>query len=175
MATTKEVKTPKAKPKAKPKTGTRKTKPPIKQFKYTPEQLLNQFILYQQKEGSKDFEKRVTGHRGEHSINTTEWVTKIMPLSIIGFSLFLKVNKSYLYDLPKEKYGDTLDLINDLLEEHINKGIASGDITASWGIFYLKNKFGYRDVKQLEADVNQTVNTKCDLTDEQLWAIINNE
>lgn len=97
-----------------------------------------------------------------------------MPISIVGFHLFLGVNSEYIYQLKKESYGEVIGLINLTLEDHINNGIACGDLAQSWGIFYLKNKFGYRDVKQIEADVKQEItNNIIDIDDEELTDILN--
>ncbi len=147
---------------------------PKKEFKFTPEEILVKFKDYVDEKGFETKRKtRSTETLDGGSVSVEEDI-RYVPLSIIGFSLYLNVNSKYLYGLPEEKYGETIDYINSLLEQHITTGIAIGDIAQSFGIFYLKNKFGYRDVKQIEADVKQEITTNSvDLTDKELMDILN--
>jgi hypothetical protein len=120
-------------------------------FKFTPEELQEKFDEYY---NEKAFMTKRTSTSGDVYKDVEE--IRHVPISIQGLCLHLKVNSKYLYGLKgREEYADVLDYIDLKMEEHINTGIAMGDIAQSYGIFYLKNKFGYRDTKQIEAEVTQ--------------------
>lgn len=66
--------------------------------------------------------------------------------NIAGFCVFMDMHRGTFYD-QEEFYPDTYKKINDILE---NATINSKDINDTFKIFYLKNKFGYKDKQELE-------------------------
>lgn len=61
--------------------------------------------------------------------------------NVAGFCVFCDINRDTFY-AQKEYYSDTFKKINDILE---NATINSDAASDTFKIFYLKNKFGYRD------------------------------
>ena len=72
--------------------------------------------------------------------------------NIAGFVVFADIGRQTFYDY-KDRYPYTYKRINDILE---NATINNKDINDTFKIFYMKNKFDYRDRQEIEADVKQT-------------------
>lgn len=64
--------------------------------------------------------------------------------NIAGFCVFCEMNRDTFYAQEKY-YSDTFKKVNDILEDAT---INSKDINDTFKIFYLKNKFGYRDKQE---------------------------
>lgn len=76
-----------------------------------------------------------------------EWCedNKRMPTTV-GISLFLNITRDtwYEYAKPAHDYSDTIKKADARIEESWAQNLKHGQ--AGGSIFYLKNKFGYRDV-----------------------------
>lgn len=69
--------------------------------------------------------------------------------NIAGFCRFLKIVRETYYDYgKKEKFSDTIKMINEILEDET---LQTKVLSPAEKIFYQKNKFGYRD-KQPDED-----------------------
>jgi hypothetical protein len=64
--------------------------------------------------------------------------------NIAGFCVFANINRDTFY-AQKEIYSDTFKRINEILEDAT---INSKDINDTFKIFYMKNKFGYKDKQE---------------------------
>ena len=71
--------------------------------------------------------------------------------NIAGFVVYADINRDTFY-AQKEYYSDTFKKVNEILE---NATINSKDISDTFKIFYMKNKFGYRDKQEnISVDMN---------------------
>lgn len=61
--------------------------------------------------------------------------------NIAGFCVFCDINRDTFYAQEKY-YSDTFKKVNDILEDAT---INAKDVNDTFKIFYLKNKFGYKD------------------------------
>ena len=61
--------------------------------------------------------------------------------NIAGFCVFAQINRDTFY-AQKDYYSDTFKRINDILED---KTINCREINDTFKIFYMKNKFDYKD------------------------------
>ena len=68
---------------------------------------------------------------------------KLLP-NIAGFCVFANINRDTYY-AQKEYYSDTFKKVEDILEDAT---INSKDINDTFKIFYMKNKFGYKDKQE---------------------------
>ena len=68
---------------------------------------------------------------------------KILP-NIAGFCVFANINRDTYY-AQKDYYSDTFKKIEDILEDAT---INSKDVSDTFKIFYMKNKFGYKDKQE---------------------------
>lgn len=64
--------------------------------------------------------------------------------NIAGFCVFANINRDTFY-AQKEYYSDTFNKVNDMLED---RTINSKEINDTFKIFYMKNKFNYRDKQE---------------------------
>lgn len=80
--------------------------------------------------------------------------------NIAGFCVYCDINRDTFY-AQKEYYSDTYKKINDILEDAT---INSKDINDTFKIFYMKNKFDYKDKQDVDANVNTDI--KVTLTDD---------
>lgn len=76
--------------------------------------------------------------------------------NIAGFCIYCDINRDTFYAQEKY-YSDTFKKVNDILEDAT---INSKEINDTFKIFYMKNKFGYKD----KQDVNANVNTEIKVT-----------
>lgn len=83
--------------------------------------------------------------------------------NIAGFCWFCKVTRETFYK-QQEYYSDTYKQITDALED-----AALNHKATAMGIFYLKNKFKYRDKIETE-----NVNMNYDMTEEEAEKILKN-
>jgi hypothetical protein len=72
------------------------------------------------------------------------------------FCVFLGVNTEYLYQLPDE-FSKTLKQIDELFENHTILAVGSGDTKTAFGIFLMKNKYGYTDKQEINQTLNATI------------------
>lgn len=70
--------------------------------------------------------------------------------NIAGFCVYCDINRDTFY-AQEEYYSDTYKKVNDILEDAT---INSKDINDTFKIFYMKNKFGYKDKQELEHSGN---------------------
>lgn len=80
--------------------------------------------------------------------------------NIAGFCVYNDMNRDTFY-AQKEYYSDTFKKVNDILEDET---INCKDINDTFKIFYMKNKFDYRDRQELDANVENTI--KVELKDD---------
>ena len=71
--------------------------------------------------------------------------------NIAGFSIYYDMNRNTFYEQNKYYYN-TFKKINDILEDAT---INCKDINDTFKIFYMKNKFGYKD-KQENINVTES-------------------
>lgn len=70
--------------------------------------------------------------------------------NIAGFCVFSDINRDTFYQ-QEEYYSDTFKKIQDILED----ATINANINDTFKIFYLKNKFGYKDkVEQINTNKN---------------------
>ena len=63
--------------------------------------------------------------------------------NIAGFCVYCDINRDTFY-AQKEYYSDTFKKIQDILED----ATLNAKINDTFKIFYLKNKFGYKDKQE---------------------------
>lgn len=80
--------------------------------------------------------------------------------NIAGFCVYCDINRDTFY-AQEEYYSDTFKKVNDILEDAT---INSKDVNDVFKIFYMKNKFGYKDKQDVNANVNTEI--KVTLTDD---------
>lgn len=80
--------------------------------------------------------------------------------NIAGFCVYCDINRDTFY-AQEEYYSDTYKKVNDILEDAT---INSKEVNDVFKIFYMKNKFGYKDKQDLDANVNTEI--KVTLTDD---------
>jgi len=88
--------------------------------------------------------------------------------NVAGFCVYCDINRDTFY-AQEEYYSDTYKKVNDILEDAT---INARDINDTFKIFYMKNKFGYKDRQELEhsGEVN---NPFAGLSTEELRKIVN--
>lgn len=64
--------------------------------------------------------------------------------NIAGFCVYSDINRDTFY-AQEEYYSDTFKKINDILEDAT---INSKDVNDTFKIFYMKNKFNYKDKQE---------------------------
>lgn len=84
--------------------------------------------------------------------------------NIAGFCGYCRISRETFYK-QREYYSDTFKVIQARLED-----AALNHTSASMGIFYLKNKFGYVDKVET---INQNINRE--MTEEEAEAILKKE
>lgn len=94
---------------------------------------------------AEEFNRKFTEYLGVCKIN------KELP-NIAGFCVYADINRDTFY-AQKDYYSDTFKKIQDKLEDAT---INSKDINDTFKIFYMKNKFDYRDRQEINAEVKQT-------------------
>lgn len=72
--------------------------------------------------------------------------------NIAGFCVFADMNRDTFY-AQQEYYSDIFKKVNEILEDET----INADINDTFKIFYMKNKFDYRDRKDLKADVDTKI------------------
>lgn len=70
--------------------------------------------------------------------------------NIAGFCVYCDINRDTFY-AQEEYYSDTYKKVNDILEDAT---INSKNINDTFKIFYMKNKFGYKDKQEVEHSGN---------------------
>ena len=77
--------------------------------------------------------------------------------NIAGFCVFADMTRETFY-AQKNYYSDTFKKVNEILEDET----INADINDTFKIFYMKNKFDYRDRKELGANVNSEIKVTLD-------------
>lgn len=80
--------------------------------------------------------------------------------NIAGFCVFTHINRDTFY-AQKELYSDTFKRVNDILEDSV---LTNKHVSDTMKIFYLKNKFGYRDRYDQVVNSHQEVTIKQDMS-----------
>jgi hypothetical protein len=84
--------------------------------------------------------------------------------NVAGFCVFCNMTRETFYK-QQEYYSDTYKRIQEVLEDYT----INAKINDTFKIFYMKNKFGYKDKTELDSNVNSNVNLNLsNLTNEQL-------
>lgn len=73
--------------------------------------------------------------------------------NIAGFCVFADITRETFYN-QEEYYFDTFKRIQNILEDKV----INARINDTFKIFYLKNKFGYKDRTELDSNVNANIN-----------------
>ena len=63
--------------------------------------------------------------------------------NIAGFCVYCNINRDTFYE-QKKYYSDTFKKVNDILED----ATINSKISDTFKIFYMKNKFGYKDKQE---------------------------
>lgn len=79
--------------------------------------------------------------------------------NVAGFCVYADINKDTFY-AQKEYYSDAFKKVNNILED---KTINNRAINDTFKIFYMKNKFGYKDRQEIEANVSNNEYSKLSL------------
>lgn len=72
--------------------------------------------------------------------------------NIAGFCVFADINRDTFY-AQKDIYSDTFKKINEMLEDIT----INAKINDTFKIFYMKNKFDYKDKQDVDANVNTKI------------------
>ena len=80
--------------------------------------------------------------------------------NVAGFCVFTRINRDTFY-AQKDYYSDTFELINNMLED---RAINCKCISDTFKTFYMKNKCGYKDRQDIDANVT-TTEIRVDLDD----------
>lgn len=75
--------------------------------------------------------------------------------NIAGFCVYCDINRDTFY-AQEEYYSDTFKKVNDILEDVT----INANINDTFKIFYMKNKFGYKDKQDIDANVNTEIKVK---------------
>ena len=102
---------------------------------------------------AEDFEQKFAGYLAMCEIN------KNLP-NVAGFCVYAKINRDTFY-AQKELYSDTFKRINDMLED---AAINCKGINDTFKIFYMKNKFDYKDRQDIDANIDSVI--KVELKDD---------
>lgn len=78
--------------------------------------------------------------------------------NIAGFCVYCDINRDTFY-AQEEYYSDTYKKVNDILEDAT---INAKDINDTFKIFYMKNKFGYKDKQDIDANVSTEIKVTLD-------------
>lgn len=78
--------------------------------------------------------------------------------NIAGFCVYCDINRDTFY-AQEDYYSDTFKKVNDILEDAT---INAKDVNDVFKIFYLKNKFGYKDKQNIDANVNTEIKVTLD-------------
>lgn len=70
--------------------------------------------------------------------------------NVAGFCVYCDINRDTFY-AQEQYYSDTYKKANDILEDAT---INSKDVNDTFKIFYMKNKFGYKDKQEIEHSGN---------------------
>lgn len=81
-------------------------------------------------------------------------------LNIAGFCRFIDIHKDTYYNYKENFYTDDIKRIETILEDEVINSRAASD---TMKIFYLKNKFGYKDKQEVESH-NKNENINQDIT-----------
>lgn len=73
--------------------------------------------------------------------------------NIAGFCVYADINRDTFYE-QNNYYSDTFKKIQDILEDYT----INAKINDTFKIFYMKNKFGYKDRTELDSNVNANIN-----------------
>ena len=73
--------------------------------------------------------------------------------NIAGFCVFANITRETFYN-QEEYYFDTFKRIQYILEDKV----INAKINDTFKIFYLKNKFGYKDRTELDSNVKANIN-----------------
>ena len=82
-----------------------------------------------------------------------ECVSKEYLPNIAGFCVFANINRDTFYQ-QEQYYSDTFKKIQNILEDKV----INAKINDTFKIFYLKNKFSYKDRTELDSNVNANIN-----------------
>lgn len=80
--------------------------------------------------------------------------------NIAGFCVFADINRDTFY-AQKDYYSDTYKKVNEILEDETINSVIISD---TFRIFYMKNKFDYKDKQDINANVT-TQEIKVELED----------
>lgn len=83
--------------------------------------------------------------------------------NIAGFCVFTDITRETFYN-QEQYYFDTYKKIQNLLEDYT----INAKINDTFKIFYMKNKFNYRDRQEIDQNINANVNSYKELSIEEL-------
>ncbi len=83
--------------------------------------------------------------------------------NIAGFCVFANIDRETYYN-QKDYYFGTFNKTQEILEDYT----INAKITDTFKIFYMKNKFNYRDKQEIDQNINANVNNYKELSVEEL-------
>lgn len=97
------------------------------------------------------------------------------PYTLTGLAVFLDVDREVIYYASdKEEYYNTIKRAKDKILLHNEENLTRGKYNVTFGIFSLKNNFGWSDKQDINVNANANVNNSyANLTDEELKKLAN--
>lgn len=75
--------------------------------------------------------------------------------NIAGFCVYADINRDTYYQ-QKEYYSDTFKRVENILEDYT----INAKINDTFKIFYMKNKFSYKDKTEVDSNITATIDSK---------------
>lgn len=97
------------------------------------------------------------------------------PYTITGLALHLDCSRDVLcYISDKDEFFDTIQRAKERILEHNEVNLTRGKYNVAFGIFSLKNNFGWSEKQDINVNANANVNNSyANLTDEELKKLAN--
>lgn len=97
------------------------------------------------------------------------------PYTLTGLAVFLDVDREVIYYASdKDEFYNTIKKAKDKILLHNEENLTRGKYNVTFGIFSLKNNFGWTEKQDINVNANANVNNSyANLTDEELRKLAN--